>query len=63
MRTRQQLIEAGKVWQLYPSVNSEHIIFEGTESQVRKYGRKFRRQILKGDVRIAKVIWEPSIRT
>lgn len=58
MRTRQQLIDAGKIWQLYPAVNKEDILCEGTESKVRKYARKFRRQIMRGEIRIAKVIWE-----
>lgn len=57
--TRQQKIDMGKIWQITPDVNPDHILFEGTESQCRKeIARKFKREYRQWNIRLGKVIWE-----
>lgn len=58
-QTRQQKIEAGKIWQIYPDVNGNDILFEGSETQCRKeIRRKYKKQNQAGTIRLAKLIWE-----
>lgn len=57
---RQQLIDKGKVWQVYPDSNPDNILFEGTITQCRKYivDNNLMRDIKKGTTRLGKLIYE-----
>jgi hypothetical protein len=59
-KTRQDLINEGKIWQVYPDGNNENIIFEGTKSACFKYLRdnKQMRQYKCGEIRVGRLIWE-----
>ena len=58
--TRQQLIDAGKIWIVYKSELPDDILFEGPKTKAFKFikdnfGMK---EYKHGQIRAAKVIWE-----
>ena len=60
MKSRAELINAGKIYQVYSDENPDNIYFEGNKTACLKYiketfGMKMWR---KGRVRIGKIIWE-----
>ncbi len=59
---RQELIDKGKVWQVYLDIEPENILFEGTKTRCNKYIReKYSMRLWKqGIVRLAKIIWEET---
>jgi hypothetical protein len=59
---RQQLIDSGKVWQVYPEGQTENILFEGTKTACKEYLSKhnLNRSYKKGLTRLAQVIWEAN---
>lgn len=62
MATKQQLIDSGKVWIVYPDGNPDSILHEGTKASCRKYLKdQFLRRLYKtGKIRMAKVIFETN---
>lgn len=60
MKTRAELIDAGEIWQVYPSFNSEEIYFEGNKTACKAYlkEKNLLKSYKKGGVRMGKVIWE-----
>lgn len=62
MNARQSMIDAGKIWQVYPCSDSENILFEGSKTKCLSYIKeKFGMRAYKnGQIRLAKVIWEKS---
>lgn len=62
MNTRQNMIAAGKLWQVYPDLDRENILFEGPKTKCLDYIKvKFSMKAYKnGQIRLAKVIWEKS---
>lgn len=63
MKTRQELIDDGKVWTVCPDNEPENILFEGNKTSCIKYLRENNlfRQYKKGLIRLGKVIWEKEI--
>lgn len=59
---RQNLINAGKVWQVYRDKDAENILFEGLKTKCLSYIRENfgMRSYTNGRIRLAKVIWEKS---
>lgn len=56
---RQQLIERGKIWQVYPDGEPDNILFEGNKTAAKNYISKYHyRQYKKGIIRLAQIIWE-----
>lgn len=57
--TRQQKIESGKLWQVYPAENPDCILHEGSRTECMKFIRKnCLNAWAKGMVRLGKLIWE-----
>jgi len=58
--TRQQKIDKGLIWQVYPDGNIDSVLFEGTKTDCRRYIRVNCPAAYKnGDIRIGKLIYEP----
>lgn len=54
-RTRADLIEAGKIWQVYPNAEPDNILFEGSKTACQQFQRDVRSV---DNPRIGKLIWE-----
>ena len=62
MKTRQELIDAGKIWQVYPSHDNDIILFEGNKTAVKRYikNNNLEKAYKTGMVRMGKLIWEKT---
>lgn len=60
---RQDAINKGKVWTVYYDYNKEDYLFEGLKTQCLDFIKNHNLKSLykKGEVRLAKVIYEPSL--
>ena len=58
--TREQQIQKGKIWTVYPDIAPDDVIFEGSRAACMKFVREhgFERQRKKGTIRVGQVIWE-----
>lgn len=60
MKTRQELIDAGKVWMVYLDASPDVILFEGTKTACQKFvkERGWNRRVRRGEMRMARLLWE-----
>ena len=61
MKTREELIDAGRIWQVSPDNDGDNVLHEcGSRSACMKWLRenKMMRQYKTGTIRIGRVIWE-----
>lgn len=59
--TREQKIEAGKIWQVYPDKDHGNVLFEGSHSKCKTYiAENCPRAYKKGEIRIGKLIYETN---
>lgn len=59
MKSRQQLIEEGKLWQVYPDKDKDKILFEGTKSKCMDYITiHCKAEYKRGTIRLGKLILE-----
>lgn len=58
--TRQQLIDKGKIWQVYNDGEPDNVLFEGNKTKCLQFIKEnnFGYYYKKGKIRIAQVIWE-----
>jgi hypothetical protein len=59
-KSRQELIAAGKIWQVYPDGQPENILHEGNKTSCNTYIRDhgLQRAIKTGKTRLAQILWE-----
>lgn len=58
--TRQELIQKGNIWQVYPDGQHDTILFEGSRSKCKLFISKNGPSAYKlGHIRLAKIIYEP----
>ena len=58
-KTRQQLIDSGKIYQVYTEADSDTILFEGTRAKCMAWIKIVCwRDYKKGIIRLGKLIWE-----
>ncbi len=60
MKTRQELIDSGKIWQVYYDVDHGGILYEGNKTSCKKYikDNKLNKKLKSGFIRLGKVIME-----
>lgn len=62
IKTRQELIEAGKIWVVYPDGDPDNTLFEGTKTACMNFVKSpmLRTAYKYNRIRIAKLIYEPE---
>jgi hypothetical protein len=59
-KTRTELIDAGKVWQVYNASDPDNILFEGVKTHCQNFIRinNLTRSYKRGEIRMGKLIYE-----
>jgi len=59
--TRQNKINKGKIWQVYPDGQIDNVLFDGSHSKCKLYiSENCPKAYKKGEIRIGKLIYEPN---
>ena len=60
---RSELIEKGKIWQVYPDNDKDNILFEGNKTNCKNYIKTngLARQVKTGVIRLGQLIWEETV--
>ena len=63
MISRQDKINKGKLWQVYPDNDADEIMCEGSKSFCMKYIKEngLMRQYKRGAYRVGKLLWENDV--